>query len=585
MIALAAEPTATIYAAAYRERHELPASGRRCSARSGALIAKEIAGRNADGEYAVVEPFMADWLLMPARLTPTLQQRAPAHSPAGRGARARAARGPRTPPATRSPSCASSPLGDHPLRGVRRRGQALGPARAAAAPSRFAATVGATAATRLGAQVEARRTRARRRCARAFSRVASTARRVVVEREHRRAAEPAAAIASTPEPQPRSTNAPAGCRTRARAAARGTAAWSRGRRCRTPGPGRSRVEPRSRRRLPRRADASRSSSTSGRWNARQRSAQSSAISSVRDLDQRVAGGRRQRRAARAARRARRRRRTRRRRPRRRPPRPRSARARAARRAPARRARARPGRRAGSTAERAPELAEHALVGAEVVARSASRPAARAARAARARGAAGSTTLTTTRRSPCAAAAQRRHPRAADAQRLVRLGARPGSRARRARRPSAPRPSCRARPAAPRRRPPSPDRRRRGRSAGPRGRGSSTYRSPAGPPRSPAWPRPAIRIRWPSAIPAGTSTETFARSTLAPAPAAHLARVARRPGPRRRTRRTAPPAPPGRTASARPRAAGRCPRSAGQVSIGVPGSAPLPRQCSHSATAS
>ena len=39
------------------------------------------------------------------------------------------------------------------------------------------------------------------------------------------------------------------------------------------------------------------------------------------------------------------------------------------------------------------------------------------------------------------------------------------------------------------------------------RGSSrtricTYRSPGGPPRSPTWPRPATRIRWPSAIPAG-----------------------------------------------------------------------------------
>ena len=62
MIALAAEPTASIYAAAYRERHELPANPSLQRA-LGALIAKEIAGRDADGEYAVVEPFMADWLL------------------------------------------------------------------------------------------------------------------------------------------------------------------------------------------------------------------------------------------------------------------------------------------------------------------------------------------------------------------------------------------------------------------------------------------------------------------------------------------------------------------------------------------
>ena len=54
------------------------------------------------------------------------------------------------------------------------------------------------------------------------------------------------------------------------------------------------------------------------------------------------------------------------------------------------------------------------------------------------------------------------------------------------------------------------------------RGSSltrtwTYRSPAGPPRSPAWPRPVIRMRWPSSIPAGTSTDTLTRSTLRPRP--------------------------------------------------------------------
>jgi AAA+ ATPase superfamily predicted ATPase len=62
MIALAEEPASSIYAAAYRERHELPANPSLQRA-LGALIAKEIAGRNADGEYAIVEPFMADWLL------------------------------------------------------------------------------------------------------------------------------------------------------------------------------------------------------------------------------------------------------------------------------------------------------------------------------------------------------------------------------------------------------------------------------------------------------------------------------------------------------------------------------------------
>jgi uncharacterized protein len=62
MIALAEEPTTSIYAAAYHERHELPANPSLQRA-LGALIAKEIAGRNDAGEYAIVEPFMADWLL------------------------------------------------------------------------------------------------------------------------------------------------------------------------------------------------------------------------------------------------------------------------------------------------------------------------------------------------------------------------------------------------------------------------------------------------------------------------------------------------------------------------------------------
>jgi uncharacterized protein len=62
MLALAAEPTASIYSAAYHERHELPANPSLQRA-LGALIAKEIAGRNTAGEYAIAEPFLADWLL------------------------------------------------------------------------------------------------------------------------------------------------------------------------------------------------------------------------------------------------------------------------------------------------------------------------------------------------------------------------------------------------------------------------------------------------------------------------------------------------------------------------------------------
>lgn len=62
MLALAEEPTPSIYSAAYHERHELPAHASLQRA-VGSLIAKEIAGRNAADEYALVEPFLADWLL------------------------------------------------------------------------------------------------------------------------------------------------------------------------------------------------------------------------------------------------------------------------------------------------------------------------------------------------------------------------------------------------------------------------------------------------------------------------------------------------------------------------------------------
>jgi hypothetical protein len=62
LIALAEEPTASIYSAGYRERHELPAQASLQRA-LGALVAREIAGRNATDEYAITEPFLAEWLL------------------------------------------------------------------------------------------------------------------------------------------------------------------------------------------------------------------------------------------------------------------------------------------------------------------------------------------------------------------------------------------------------------------------------------------------------------------------------------------------------------------------------------------
>jgi hypothetical protein len=61
MLALADEPTGSIYSAAYHERHELPANPTLQTALGG-LINKEIAGRNADGDYCVIEPFLTQWL-------------------------------------------------------------------------------------------------------------------------------------------------------------------------------------------------------------------------------------------------------------------------------------------------------------------------------------------------------------------------------------------------------------------------------------------------------------------------------------------------------------------------------------------
>jgi hypothetical protein len=61
MLSLAEEPAARIYSSDYRSRHELPANPTLQTALSG-LIHKEIVGRNADGDYCIVEPFLAEWL-------------------------------------------------------------------------------------------------------------------------------------------------------------------------------------------------------------------------------------------------------------------------------------------------------------------------------------------------------------------------------------------------------------------------------------------------------------------------------------------------------------------------------------------
>jgi hypothetical protein len=61
MLAIAAEPSASVYARAYHERHELPSNPSLQTALS-ALQKKEIVGRNRQGEYSIIEPFFADWL-------------------------------------------------------------------------------------------------------------------------------------------------------------------------------------------------------------------------------------------------------------------------------------------------------------------------------------------------------------------------------------------------------------------------------------------------------------------------------------------------------------------------------------------
>jgi AAA+ ATPase superfamily predicted ATPase len=61
MLALAEEPTRSLYAADYAERRDLPAKPALQRA-IGALVTKEIAGRGRDRVYGIIEPFFADWL-------------------------------------------------------------------------------------------------------------------------------------------------------------------------------------------------------------------------------------------------------------------------------------------------------------------------------------------------------------------------------------------------------------------------------------------------------------------------------------------------------------------------------------------
>lgn len=61
LLALADEPSRSIYSEAYNERHDLPSRPTLQTALAG-LTRKELTGRNGAGDYAIVEPFLADWL-------------------------------------------------------------------------------------------------------------------------------------------------------------------------------------------------------------------------------------------------------------------------------------------------------------------------------------------------------------------------------------------------------------------------------------------------------------------------------------------------------------------------------------------
>ena len=61
MLALARHPTRSVYAAGYRAEHDLPANPTLQTALSG-LVKKEIVGPNAEAEYIVIEPFLAEWI-------------------------------------------------------------------------------------------------------------------------------------------------------------------------------------------------------------------------------------------------------------------------------------------------------------------------------------------------------------------------------------------------------------------------------------------------------------------------------------------------------------------------------------------
>ena len=61
LLALADEPVRAVYSADYASRHDLPPTPTLQRALSG-LVQKEIVAQGRDGEYRIVEPFLAEWL-------------------------------------------------------------------------------------------------------------------------------------------------------------------------------------------------------------------------------------------------------------------------------------------------------------------------------------------------------------------------------------------------------------------------------------------------------------------------------------------------------------------------------------------
>ena len=61
LLALARQPTRRVYAAEYRAEHDLPLNPTLQTALAG-LVKKELVGPNAEADYVVIEPFLAEWL-------------------------------------------------------------------------------------------------------------------------------------------------------------------------------------------------------------------------------------------------------------------------------------------------------------------------------------------------------------------------------------------------------------------------------------------------------------------------------------------------------------------------------------------